>query len=67
MVETAWLPMLGAIDAANDDFIRTTQPRHTSGCRSSVQQLYDADQIFKGSYTGPVLRARARSSRSRAS
>src|SRR6201996_8152416 len=30
MVETALLPMLGSIDAANDDFIRTTQLRHTS-------------------------------------
>src|SRR5438309_3747074 len=26
MVETAWKPMLSAIDAANDDFIRTTEP-----------------------------------------
>jgi methionyl-tRNA synthetase len=53
MVETAWLPMLGAIDAANDDFIRTTQPRHMTRVQEFVQKLYDADQIFKGSYTGP--------------
>jgi methionyl-tRNA synthetase len=53
MVETAWLPMLGAIDAANDDFIRTTQPRHETRVQEFVQKLYDTDQIYKGSYTGP--------------
>ncbi len=53
MVETAWLPMLTAIDAANDDFIRTTQPRHTVRVQEFVQRLYDAEQIYKGSYTGP--------------
>ena len=45
MVETAWLPMLESIDAANDDFIRTTQPRHTdagagvraSGCTTTTR------------------------------
>ncbi|HEX4431485.1 MAG TPA: methionine--tRNA ligase [Frankiaceae bacterium] len=53
MVETAWLPMLGAIDAANDDFIRTTQPRHTTRVQEFVQRLYDNEQIYKGTYTGP--------------
>jgi methionyl-tRNA synthetase len=53
MVETAWLPMLGAIDAANDDFIRTTQPRHTKRVQDFWQRLYDHDQVYKGSYTGP--------------
>jgi methionyl-tRNA synthetase len=53
MVETAWLPMLGAIDAANDDFIRTTQPRHTTRVQEFVERLYDNDQIYKGTYTGP--------------
>jgi methionyl-tRNA synthetase len=53
MVETAWLPMLGAIDAANDDFIRTTQPRHTKRVQDFWQRLYDEDQVYKGSYTGP--------------
>jgi methionyl-tRNA synthetase len=53
MVETAWLPMLDTINAANDDFIRTTQPRHTTRVQEFVQKLYDADEIYKGSYTGP--------------
>ncbi len=53
MVETAWRPMLEAIDAANDDFIRTTQTRHTLRVQEFAQRLYDADQIYKGSYTGP--------------
>src|ERR1700709_2121876 len=49
MVETAWLPMLKSIDAANDDFIRTTQLRHTTRVQEFVQRLYDRDEIFKGS------------------
>ncbi len=53
MVETAWLPMLGSIDAANDDFIRTTQLRHTARVQEFWQRLYDEDQVYKGSYTGP--------------
>ena len=53
MVETAWRPMLAAIDAANDDFIRTTQPRHTERVQEFWQRLYDAGEVYKGSYTGP--------------
>jgi methionyl-tRNA synthetase len=53
MVETAWKPMLKTIDAANDDFIRTTQPRHTERVQEFWQRLYDAGEVYKGSYTGP--------------
>src|SRR5712691_5704169 len=28
MVDTAWQPVLEALDVANDDFIRTTEARH---------------------------------------
>ena len=46
--------MLDAIDAANDDFIRTTRAAaHRRGCRSSGQRLYDNDEVYKGTYTGP--------------
>ena len=30
LVETAWKPVLRTIDVANDDFIRTTEERHTA-------------------------------------
>src|ERR1700709_1149190 len=39
--ETAGKPMLAAIGASNDDFIRTTQPRHTEQVQHFLQQLYD--------------------------
>jgi methionyl-tRNA synthetase len=53
MVTTAWQPMLASIDAANDDFIRTTQQRHTDRVQEFWQRLYDIGEVYKGSYTGP--------------
>jgi methionyl-tRNA synthetase len=53
MVEASWQPMLATIDASNDDFIRTTQPRHTERVQEFWQRLYDAGEVYKGSYTGP--------------
>jgi methionyl-tRNA synthetase len=53
MVESAWRPMLESIDAANDDFIRTTDPRHTARVQEFWQRIYDAGGVYKGSYTGP--------------
>ncbi|MFL6238665.1 MAG: methionine--tRNA ligase [Actinomycetes bacterium] len=53
MVETAWRPMLAAIDVANDDFIRTTEERHTARVQEFWQRIYDAGEVYKGTYTGP--------------
>jgi len=53
MVASAWEPMLREIDVANDDFIRTTQPRHTDRVQEFLSLLYDRDEVFKGTYTGP--------------
>ncbi|MEJ6493898.1 MAG: methionine--tRNA ligase [Actinomycetes bacterium] len=53
LVEDAWLPVLDVIDAANDDFIRTTQPRHTERVQRFLASLKDAGHIYKGSYEGP--------------
>ncbi len=53
MVETAWKPVLAALDIANDDFIRTTEPRHELRVAEFWQQLYDRDEVYKGTYTGP--------------
>ncbi|HEY3872910.1 MAG TPA: methionine--tRNA ligase [Actinocrinis sp.] len=53
LVETAWKPALQTIDAANDDFIRTTEPRHTVRVQKFWQGLYDAGEVYKGSYEGP--------------
>jgi methionyl-tRNA synthetase len=53
MVSTAWRPMLAAIDAANDDFIRTTEPRHTERVQEFWLRLYEQGEVYEGSYTGP--------------
>lgn len=37
---------------SNDDFIRTTEPRHQSVVRSILQNLYDKGDIYRGEYTG---------------
>ena len=36
LVENAWKPTWKALNIANDDFIRTTEERHTYVCRSSL-------------------------------
>lgn len=41
------------LNIANDDFIRTTQKRHTDRVQEFVQDLYDKDEIYKGGYEGP--------------
>jgi len=37
---------------ANDDFIRTTQPRHKSVVTAVLQALWDKGEIYLGSYAG---------------
>ena len=44
------------IDVSNDDFIRTTEARHTSGCGTSGSAVYDAGEIYEGDVRGPLLR-----------
>jgi methionyl-tRNA synthetase len=53
LVESAWLPVLDTINAANDDFIRTTDPRHTERVQRFLSRLKDAGHIYEGSYEGP--------------
>ncbi|WP_263365150.1 methionine--tRNA ligase subunit beta [Edaphobacter bradus] len=36
----------------NDDFIRTTEPRHTQAVQKLFQLLYDRDAIYLSTYTG---------------
>ncbi|MEU3185036.1 methionine--tRNA ligase [Streptomyces sp. NPDC006923] len=53
LVEEAWKPLWEHLNIANDDFIRTTEKRHTDRVREFVQDLYDKDEIYKGGYEGP--------------
>jgi methionyl-tRNA synthetase len=47
-----WTEVWAALDIANDDFIRTTEPRHEGPVQEFVQALYDRDEIYLGSYEG---------------
>ncbi|PKQ17018.1 MAG: methionine--tRNA ligase [Actinobacteria bacterium HGW-Actinobacteria-7] len=40
------------LEISNDDFIRTTEPRHERGVQQLAQVLYDRGDIYKGHYEG---------------
>ncbi|MBT7171249.1 MAG: class I tRNA ligase family protein, partial [Phycisphaerales bacterium] len=40
------------LDITNDDFIRTTEPRHENRVSALVQTLVDSGEIYRGSYEG---------------
>ncbi len=40
------------LNISNDDFIRTTEPRHKNVVRDILQQLFDKGEIYKGEYRG---------------
>ncbi len=40
------------LEIKNDDFIRTTEPRHKKVVRETLQELFDKDEIYKAEYEG---------------
>ena len=40
------------LEISNDDFIRTTEPRHKTVVQKILQDLYDRDEIYKADYDG---------------
>ena len=50
LVSEAWFPLLKTLDVANDDFIRTTQPRHEERVQQFVQAIYDRGYIYAGEF-----------------
>ncbi|MBM4396128.1 MAG: methionine--tRNA ligase [Deltaproteobacteria bacterium] len=40
------------LDVTNDDFIRTTEPRHERVVAQALQRLWDAGEIYRGEYEG---------------
>ncbi|MFM5968080.1 MAG: methionine--tRNA ligase [Micrococcales bacterium] len=52
LVAEAWLPLLDTIDIDNQDFIRTTEPRHEVNVQKFLQSLYDTGFIYRGEYEG---------------
>ena len=41
-----------ALNISNDDFIRTTEPRHMAACQALWKRLVDAGHISLGKYAG---------------
>jgi len=52
LVSESWLPLLETIDIDNQDFIRTTEPRHEKAVQLFLQKLYDTGFIYQGSFQG---------------
>jgi methionyl-tRNA synthetase len=48
----AFQEMTKRINASNDFFIRTTDPRHEAAVQEFVQRIYDAGHIYEGVYAG---------------
>ncbi len=44
--------LLPRLNISNDDFIRTTEPRHKQVVRAVLQQLFDKGEIYKAEYKG---------------
>ncbi len=53
LVQDAWKPNWQALNIANDDFIRTTETRHTERVQKFLQTLKDSGHIYAGKYEGP--------------
>jgi len=44
--------ILPVLDISNDDFIRTTEPRHHRACQALWRRVRDNGHIYKGKYEG---------------
>ncbi len=53
LVEGAWKPVLQTIDASNDDFIRTTEPRHAVSVQALWQAIKAGGDVYTSTYEGP--------------
>ena len=41
------------LDISHDDFIRTTEDRHTTGVLAVLKKLHEAGDVYKAAYRGP--------------
>ncbi|MEZ5185211.1 MAG: methionine--tRNA ligase [Candidatus Nanopelagicales bacterium] len=53
LVEQSWLPVLETVDAANDDFIRTTSARHRKGVQRFWETLRANGHVYEADFEGP--------------
>jgi methionyl-tRNA synthetase len=48
-----WQEVWRRLEISNDDFIRTSEPRHAERVQAFVQRLHDRGEVTLGTYTGP--------------
>lgn len=53
LVKDSWIPVWESLNIANDDFIRTTEPRHMERVQRFLSRLKDEGHIYSGKYEGP--------------
>ena len=53
LVKESWVPVWESLNIANDDFIRTTEPRHMDRVQRFLSRLKDQGHIYSGKYEGP--------------
>ncbi|MEY3904233.1 MAG: hypothetical protein RIT08_149, partial [Actinomycetota bacterium] len=53
LVDSAWKPVWKDLNIANDDFIRTTENRHSKRVQKFLQSLKDSGHIYAGKFEGP--------------
>ncbi len=53
LVREAWQPVLETIDAANDDFIRTTETRHVERVQRFWEAVRANGHVYSAPYEGP--------------
>jgi methionyl-tRNA synthetase len=47
-----WQAFVKKLELTNDDFVRTTQPRHKEFVQATLSKLNDAGHFYKATYTG---------------
>ena len=47
-----WQAFAKKLELTNDDFVRTTEPRHKEFVQATLSKLHDAGQFYKAGYTG---------------
>ncbi len=53
LVADEWLPVLETVDARNDDFIRTTDPRHAIAVQRFWEVVRENGYVYAAPYVGP--------------
>src|SRR6201994_4026047 len=51
-VSSQFRALFEKMNISNDDFIRTTEPRHKAGAQELFRRLQENGSIYKGTYTG---------------